>query len=74
MTQEEREFVKYMALYGKSYGTKEEYEFRANLFKKTLKFVKTENAKPENTFTVGVNKFADRTSAEMKILMGYRMS
>jgi hypothetical protein len=43
MSQDEREFVKYITLYGKSYGTKEEYEFRANLFKKAMEYVKTEN-------------------------------
>ncbi len=43
MSQDEREFVKYITLHGKSYGTKEEYEFRANLFKKTMEFVKREN-------------------------------
>ena len=74
MTQEEREFVNYVALYGKSYGTKEEYEFRANLFKQTMEFVKRENEKKENTFTVGINKFADWTPTEVKRLMGYRKS
>jgi hypothetical protein len=43
MSQDEREFVKYITLYGKSYGTKEEYDFRANLFKMTMEFVKREN-------------------------------
>ena len=72
MDVDEREFVKYVAQYGKSYGTKEEYYFRANLFKKAREFVRTENAKTENTFTVAINQFADRTSAEMLKKMGYK--
>ena len=74
MSQDEREFVKYITLHGKSYGTKEEYEFRANLFKKTMEFIKRENQNKENKFTVGINKFADWTPSEVKRLLGYRKS
>jgi KDEL-tailed cysteine endopeptidase len=66
------EFIKYTTLYGKSYGTKEEFDFRSTLFKKTLDFIRTENSRIENTFTVGVNKFADWTPAEYKRLLGYK--
>jgi Cathepsin propeptide inhibitor domain (I29) len=66
------EFIKFTALFSKSYGTKEEFDFRSALFKKTLDFIRSENARNENTFTVGINKFADWTPAEYKRLLGYK--
>jgi cathepsin L len=66
------EFLKYVAKYGKSYGTKEEFEFRADLFKKTLTALSQENSKNENTFRVAVNKFADWTPAEYRRMLAYK--
>ena len=72
LSADEREFVKYTSLFGKSYATKEEYEFRQQLFKNTLEFIRAENSNSENFFTVGVNKFADWTPAEYKRLLGHK--
>jgi len=72
LSADEREFVKYTSLFGKSYATKEEYEFRQQLFKNTLEFIRAENSNTENFFTVGVNKFADWTPAEYKRLLGHK--
>jgi cathepsin L len=66
------EFIKFTSLYSKSYGTKEEFEFRSRIFKETLAFIRKENAKRENTFTFGINKFADWTPAEYKRVLGYK--
>ena len=55
LSPDDMEFIKFTALFSKTYGTKEEFEFRNNIFKKTLAFIKSENAKNENTFTVGIN-------------------
>lgn len=74
LTAEDYEFMKFITVHGKSYGTKEEYEFRASLFKKTIAKIKEENAKTENTFTVGINRFADWTNEEIKRLLGYKSS
>ena len=74
LTAEDMEFLKFVAKHGKSYGTKEEFEFRADLFKKTLAALAEENARNENTFTVGVNKFADWTPAEYRRLLSYKPS
>ena len=74
LSADDMEFIKYTALYGKSYGTKEEFDFRSALFKKTLDFIRTENARNDNTFTVGMNKFADWTPAEYKRILGYKPS
>lgn len=66
------EFLKFTSKFTKSYGTKEEFEFRSSLFKKNLAAISEENSRNENTFTVGVNKFADWTPAEYKRLLGYK--
>ena len=71
-TEDEQAFVKFMSHHRKSYATKEEYEFRLNIFRKTLETIKTENANPANTFTLGVNKFADWSPAEWKRVLSYR--
>jgi KDEL-tailed cysteine endopeptidase len=72
LTAEDMEFLKYIAKFGKSYGTKEEFEFRAEQFKKNLALLAEENARNENTFTVGINKFADWTPAEYKRILSYK--
>ena len=72
LTTEDMEFLKYVAKFGKSYGTKEEFEFRADLFKKNLAALAEENARNENTFSVGVNKFADWTPSEYRRLLSYK--
>lgn len=72
MTAEDHEFVSFSSRYGKQYATKEEFEARGEIFKKTLKTINESNANKENTFTLGVNKFSDLTEAEYKKLLGYR--
>ena len=72
ISQTDMEFLKYVAKFGKSYGTKEEFEFRADTFKATLAKVFEENSKNDNTFTVGLNKFADWTPAEFKRVLSYK--
>jgi KDEL-tailed cysteine endopeptidase len=72
LTAEDYEFIKYVAAHGKSYATKTEFEFRSALFKQTLAKIEAENLKNENTFTVGINKFADWTKEEYKRLLGYK--
>jgi C1A family cysteine protease len=66
------EFYKFVSKFGKSYGTKEEFEFRSDLFKNTLEALSNENSKNENTFRVGINKFADMTPAEYKRMLSYK--
>jgi C1A family cysteine protease len=74
LTSEDMEFMKFVAKYGKSYGTKEEYEFRLQQFKTAYSTIQSENSKNGNTFTVGINKFADLTKAEYKKMLGYKKS
>ena len=72
LTAQDMEFLKYVSKFGKSYGTKEEFEFRADLFKKNLALLAEENGRNENTFTVGINKFADWTPAEFRRMLSYK--
>lgn len=72
LTAQDYEFIKFVSNQGKSYGTKEEFEFRSALFKQTLAKIEAENLKTENTFTVGINKFADWTKEEYRRLLGYK--
>lgn len=61
---EDMEFLTFVAKYSKSYATKEEFQMRADRFKTILAAIAEENANPENTFRLAVNKFADWTPAE----------
>jgi hypothetical protein len=46
MQESDYKFMQFVVEHGKSYGTKEEYSFRADIFKKNLAFVNEHNAKP----------------------------
>lgn len=72
LSAEDMEFLKFVSLHGKSYGTKEEFEFRSQIFKKTLANLAVENSRNENTFRLALNKFADWTPAEYKRILSYR--
>ncbi len=72
LSADDMEFLKFVSLHGKSYGTKEEFEFRSQIFKKTLANIATENSNSENTFRVALNKFADWTPSELKRILSYR--
>ena len=40
----EAEFLQHLSKYGKSYATREEYEFRLNVFQKKVEFVAKHNS------------------------------
>jgi len=65
------EFIRYVAEYGKSYGTRAEFEFRQAQFKQTLAKIAEHNSE-NGTSTVGINQFSDKTEAEMKKMLGYK--
>lgn len=72
MTSEDLEFLKYVSKFSKSYGTKEEFEFRAEQFKNSLVKIAEENSKNDNTFSLGLNKFADWTPSEYRRILSYK--
>ena len=74
LSADDMEYMKFISQYGRMYGTKEELEFRSDIFKKNLAAIRLENSKNGNAFTLGVNKFADWTPAEYKRLLGYKPS
>jgi C1A family cysteine protease len=71
MTAEDHQFIRYVAEYGKSYGTRAEFEFRSAQFKQNLAKIEEHNSE-NGTSTVGINLFTDKTSSEMKRMNGYR--
>ena len=72
MSDIEFKFVNYVAKYGKSYGTKEEYEFRLNIFAKKTEEIARINASQTDSVH-GYNKLTDWTDAEYKRLLGGRL-
>ena len=67
----ENQFIQHIAEFGKSYGTKEEYQFRLSLFAE--KHAAIAEANSENgSFTLGHNQFSDWTQDEYKKLLGFK--
>jgi cathepsin L len=66
------QFFEFVSQYGKSYGTKAEFNFRSQIFKSKLAQIEAFNADMTNTHSIGVNDFTDRTEAEMQKMLGYR--
>jgi cathepsin L len=71
LSAEDHEFIRYVAEYGKTYGTRAEFDFRNAQFKQALAKIAEHNSE-NGTSTVGINAFTDKTSAEMKKMNGYR--
>ena len=64
-------FARYIATQGKSYGTKEEYEFRKDQYFRNMASY-NDALEVGATFTLGENKFTDWTPQEFKRLLGYK--
>jgi cathepsin L len=71
LTAEDYEFINYVAKYGKSYGTRAEFEFRSAQFKESLAKISEHNSE-NGTSTVGINQFSDATKSEMSRMNGYK--
>jgi cathepsin F len=67
----ENQFIQHIAEFGMSYGTKEEYQFRLNLFAEKHAAMAVANAE-NGTFTLGHNQFSTWTQDEYKKLLGYK--
>jgi len=68
----ERAFISYLNEHGKSYGTREEFNFRLNIFAEKLRFIEKHNSENTDDHTVGLNHMADWTDSEYKKLLGYK--
>lgn len=64
-------FANYVAEHGKNYATVEEYEFRFIQFARTLTDIYAFNMVPDQTSTVGLNKYSDWTPLERKQISNY---
>lgn len=73
MEEHEHEFIQFLAKYRKTYGTKEEYNYRLSVFAEKYYFIKEENAR-QSDYVLGINKFADMNDYEYKQLLGYKPS
>lgn len=69
LTESDMDFIQYVAHFGKTYGTTEEFNFRKETFAANLAKIK---AFKSDTQTVGLNKFTDMTPNEYKKMLGYR--
>jgi C1A family cysteine protease len=71
LTATDYKYFEYVSTFGKSYGTKAEFNFRKAIFAEKLAFIEEWN-NADNTHTVGVNEFTDRTESEMARMNGYK--
>jgi KDEL-tailed cysteine endopeptidase len=72
LTENDLEYMQFITKYGKSYGTKEEFEFRYNQYLAAKEYINAENSQNGITYTLGVNQFSDWTPEEYKKLLGYK--
>ena len=70
----ETAFMNFMSEHGKSYATREEYEFRLSIFAEKVKLIAEHNAQnvDESAHTLGINFMADWTEMEYKKLRGFK--
>jgi len=65
-------FTKFVEQHGKNYEA-DEFFVRYNIFKNNLQTIHSHNAMGNNSYTLGMNKFGDMTSAEFKAqYLGYK--
>eukprot|EP01099_Mayorella_cantabrigiensis_P001826 TRINITY_DN179_c0_g1_i1.p1 TRINITY_DN179_c0_g1~~TRINITY_DN179_c0_g1_i1.p1 ORF type:complete len:332 (+),score=98.75 TRINITY_DN179_c0_g1_i1:51-1046(+) len=62
-TEMEDQFLEWIQVHGKQYPH-DEFHYRFRVWKSNLKFVVENNARPDVTYTVSMNKFADLTVNE----------
>jgi hypothetical protein len=72
ITEEEREFINFIAKHRRTYGTKEEYNHRLALFAANYRYVKKTMENNEVSHEIGLNKFADWSEFEYNMLLGLR--
>jgi hypothetical protein len=66
----EEAYLKYISKHNKSYGTREEYEFRLSQFARSYKLVKEFNSLGEGDHEVEINFMSDWTPEEYKKMLG----
>jgi C1A family cysteine protease len=70
ITDAERAFINFISEYRRTYGTKEEYAYRLELFTEMLKTIEEHNSK-NLSWTLGVNHLSDMSPYEYSQMLGY---
>ena len=65
LTQEQQEFLNFIAKHGKLFASADEFQHRFRVFADNYKMIQETNAQG-NAYTLGVNKFADLTFEEFQ--------
>ena len=65
------EFMKFISMYNRRYGTREEYMYRLSLFRQAHKEIQEHNADETKTSTMGHNNFSDWTDEEFQATLGF---
>ena len=65
-------FMRHVAEFNLSFATTAEFEARQAIFAERHDQIALENANPENTFTLGHNKFSTWTNSELDRIRGFR--
>ena len=69
----EREFINFITKYHRTYGTKEEYNYRLSVFEENFNHIQQHNSEG-HLYTLGINKMTDLNAYEYKQLLGYKPS
>jgi len=64
MPEVEQAFIEHISQYGHSYGTKEEYQYRLQIFAATDKEIRRVNSDPSQTWTAGHNMMSTLSKDE----------
>jgi len=67
----EREFINFVSEYHRTYGTKEEYNYRLSVFTENYNLIKQHAAADGQTYTLGITSLVDLNDYEYKLLLGY---
>ena len=73
ITEAEREFINFISTHHRSYGTKEEYEYRLSLFADAFKHIQETNSQ-DMGFKLAVNQFSDFNTYEYKQMLGFKQN
>lgn len=71
-TEAEREFIDFISTHRRTYGTKEEYNYRLKIFTEVYRDVvyHNENLAASSGYTKGINGFSDMTAEEFNMRKG----
>jgi len=68
----EREFINFVSEYHRTYGTKEEYNYRLSVFTENYNLIKQHAADNGQSYTLGITSLVDLNDYEYKLLLGYK--